>query len=322
MKIPPLFGPYGSSALEFIGNFAKYGANAIWFHGFNRAAFEICQKNDILACVEFKTFRANFDEHPDLIPTGVDGRPMRYGRLVQGVCLSQPYFLEETEAALLDGLREFRPAGIWLDYLTYAGWFETPNPDLQDTCFCLACIAEFCEATGVDAATPAQILNSAGDVWVKHKCERVARFARRYAQLIRSHLPECVIGAYMCPWLPDEYGGALKSIFAQDYDLLAESIDVFTPLIYCTKSGRDDGWGRRFLEAAPGFVPAGRPVQLILDALEYPGSLLAAAESTVPSWGMQIFDGGKVFGDAAKAAVFAKAAGQIREKFPPHSPGC
>ncbi len=143
---------------------------------------------------------------------------------------------------------------------------------------------------------------------------RVARYASRYAQLIRSYLPECIIGAYMCPWLPEEYGGALRRIFAQDYDLLAESIDVFTPLIYCTKSGRDNEWGRKFLEAAPGFIPAGRPVQLILDALEYPASLLAAAGSAVPSWGMQIFDGGRIFADPVKAGIFARAVGKIREK--------
>jgi hypothetical protein len=316
MKITPLFGPYGSSALALVGRCAQYGANAIWFHGFNPEAFETCQKNHILPCVEFKTFRADFDQRPDLIPTGVDGRPIRFGRLVQGVCLSKEYFLEEIEASLLDGLQKFRPAGIWLDYLTYAGWFETPDPDLQDSCFCPACIAEFCESTGLDVATPAQILKTAGDLWVRHKCERVARFARRYSQIIRSHLPECIIGAYMCPWLPEEYTGALRRIFAQDYEPLAESIDVFTPLIYCTKSGRGLDWGRLFLEAAPGFVPAGRRVQLILDALEYPGSLLATAESAVPSWGVQIFDGGRVFGDPAQAGVFAQAVGKIRENLP------
>ena len=279
MKIPPLFGPYGSSALEHAAQFAQYGANAIWFHGFDPAAFDRCQKNQILPCVEFKTFRADFDEHPDLIPIGIDGQPMRYGRLVQGVCLSKTNFLEETEAALADGLQRFRPAGIWLDYLTYAGWFETPDPDLQDTCFCPECIAEFCEATGVDATTPEQILKVAGDRWVRHKCERVAGYARRYAAMIRAALPECVIGAYMCPWLPEEYDGALTRIFAQDYGLLAEAIDVFTPLIYCTKSGRAHDWGQKFLEAAPSFIPAGRRVQLILDVLEYPDSLLATAES-------------------------------------------
>ena len=43
--------------------------------------------------------------------------------------------------------RGCRPAGIWLDYLTYGGWFETPEPDLQESCFCADCIAEFCTAT-------------------------------------------------------------------------------------------------------------------------------------------------------------------------------
>jgi hypothetical protein len=314
MKNAPLFGPYGGFALQFADRFAQNGANAAWFHGFNPEAFDICEKNDILPCVEFKTFRANFDEYPDLIPIGVDGRPMRYGKLVQGVCLSKKYFLEETEDHLLEGLRKFHPAGIWLDYLTYAGWFETPDPDLQETCFCPECIAEFCEASGVDATTPAQILNTAGDLWTQHKCERVARFASRYAGMIRSSLPECIIGAYMCPWLPDEYDGALRRIFAQDYELLSPSIDVFTPLIYCTKSGRESDWGRNFLEAAPGFVPQERSVQLILDALEYPDSLLAAAQSEAPSWGIQVFSGERIFGDPTWASIFGRAIGQIRER--------
>ena len=48
----------------------------------------------------------------------------------------------DRQAELIAGVRAFHPAGIWLDYLTYAGWFETPTPDLQDSCFCAACIAE------------------------------------------------------------------------------------------------------------------------------------------------------------------------------------
>ena len=89
---------------------------------------------------------------------------------------------------------------------------------------------------------------------------------------------------------------------------------MFTPLIYCTKSGKAPDWGRKFLEAAPGFVPQGRSVQLILDALEYPDSLLAAAQSAVPSRGIQVFSGDRIFSDPAWAAIFAKAVGQIREK--------
>ena len=310
--LPALFGPYGSSALPWIDQFAQYGANALWFHGFDPQAFAACEKFWIEPCVEFKTFRADFNQRPDLIPIGVDGQPIRFGSLVQGVCLSKKDFLEETAAHLSDGLRRYHPRGIWLDYLTYTGWFETPTPDLQDSCFCPDCIAEFCEATGIDAATPEQILKTVPERWERHKCERVAGFASAYSALIRAQLPDCIIGAYLCPWLPEEYERALTRIFAQDYALLAPTIDIFTPLIYCAKSGRDAAWGRQFLEASPNFLPQGRSVQLILDVLEFPDSLLAAARSTVPSLGIQIYGGAEIFKDAPRAAVFARAAEEIR----------
>lgn len=314
MVAPALFGPYGGAALEHAGRLADAGANACWFHGFDAAAFAACERHGLAACVEFKTFRADFDAHPELIPIGVDGRPIRYGALVQGVCLSQRAFVERVEEELVAGLRAFGPAGIWLDYLTYAGWFETPDPDLQQSCFCPGCIAAFREATGIDTTSPREILARHAGAWTRHKCERIAAFAARYAALIRAHLPGCVVGAYMCPWTPDEFDGALARIFAQDYALLAPAIDIFTPLIYAGKCGRPADWGRRFLAEAPAFVPAGRPVQLILDALDFPASLEAIADSPRPSWGVQMFGGARVFGDPDGTRDFRAAADQIRER--------
>ena len=314
MSIPLLFGPYGYPAVDTIDRFAKYGANALWFHGFNPAAFDACSQHQIAPCVEFKTFRADFSARPELIPTGVDGQPIRYGDKVQGACLSKEAFLEEIRENLLLGIRTFQPAGIWLDYLTYAGWFETPNPDLQESCFCPDCVADFCQATGLDATTPEQILQTAAVPWTRHKCERVARFATQYAELIRSHLPHCIVGAYTCPWTPREFGGALRRIFAQDYDLLAPAIDVFTPLIYAEKFGRPSRWGRDFLEQMPHFIPQDRKVQLILDALDFPATLLSTAEAPSPSWGIQIFGGAEVFGDPQHAQVFRSAVERIRQR--------
>ena len=312
MTIPLLFGPYGSAALAYVDRLRDFGANALWFHGFNAEAFETCAQHDIAACVEFKTFRADFDARPELIPIGVDGIPIRYGRLVQGVCLSQTAFLEETDAHLLEGIRAFRPTGIWLDYLTYAGWFETPAPDLQESCFCPVCVAEFCDATDIDATMPEEILSHHAAAWTRHKCERIAMFARHYADLIHAHLPDCIVGAYTCPWTPDEFDGALTRIFAQDYALLAPAIDVFTPLIYVKKSGRTSGWGRIVLEGAHAFVPQDRKVQLILDALDFPDSLIATGASPVPSWGLQLFGGDRVFADLDKARIFRDVVEQIR----------
>lgn len=312
MPTTALFGPYGSQALQHGERLAEYGCNAVWFHGFDERAFDACARHDLAPCVEFKTFRANYDEHPELVPIGADGQPLRRGRLFQGVCLSQRGFVDRIAADLLAGVQRYQPTGIWLDYLTYGGWFEVPDPDLQESCFCPACIAEFCEATGVDAATPQAILAHHAGAWARHKGERVAGYATQYAAIIREHLPDCLIGAYMCPWAPDEFDGALKRIFAQDYALLAPSIDVFTPLIYAAKCGRAPGWAAEVLTASAAWVPAGRKVQLILDALDFPASLQAAAASPAPSWGVQMYGGADLFVDPTQARQWADAIAQMR----------
>ena len=311
--IPLLFGPYGSPVLRYADQLPAYGVNAAWFHGFDAQAFDQCTRHNLAACVEFKTFQADFDQRPDLIPFGIDGKPIRYGELVQGVCLSKQDFLAETEEALLHGLKDFQPAGIWLDYLTYAGWFETSTPDLQESCFCPDCVAEFCNATNLDATEPEYILTHHATRWERHKCQRIAGFAAHYAGLIKAHYPDCIVGAYMCPWTLAEFDNALTRIFAQDYALLAPAIEVFTPLIYAYKSGREPKWGRTYLEQSSAFVPAERKVQLILDALDFPDSLEAVAASPIPSWGIQLFGGVNVFSNPEKGRGFELAIRKMKK---------
>ncbi len=173
-------------------------------------------------------------------------------------------------------------------------------------------MADFCEATGVDADDPRRILSDYQHEWTQHKCRRIASFARLYSSIVREKLPRCVIGAYLCPWSPLEWNGALSRIFAQSYPMLAPFIDVFTPLIYAQKSGRGPDWGARFLNEAPGFVPADRKVLLILDVLDFPDGLTQTAASQVPSWGLQLYGGAEVFSDPAKAQVFSEAAAAVR----------
>jgi hypothetical protein len=121
----------------------------------------------------------------------------------------------------------------------------------------------------------------------------------------------------MCPWQPSEFNSALTRIFAQDYHLLAPAIDIFTPLIYCTKSRRPATWGRHFLEASSDFVPNERPIQLILDVLEFPASLQETALSEVPSLGIQIFGGGRIFEEDNKVQELAWQVAKILNRLAP-----
>ena len=311
--IPLLFGPYGRLTEATARQVAGAGGNAVWFHGFDPEMFALSEACGLAACVEVKTFRASFSDHPELQPIGVDGNPIRHGRLVQGICLSHADYLAEIEEGLGNGLRDYSPAGIWLDYLTYGGWFETPEPDLQESCFCPACIGEFCEAEGVDAESAEVILEKYGPLWTQHKCRRIAGYALRYSRMIRAGRPGCTVGAYMCPYTPQELDGALSRIFAQDYELLAPALDVFTPLVYVAKSGRTAAWGREILQASPGFVPQDRRIQLILDTLDFPAGLEETSRSPVPSWGIQMFGGSSLFEEPGKRQVFRRAVERIRE---------
>ncbi len=309
-----LYGPYGATDVETALSVGKCGANALWFHGFNPSGFEAAEQAGIYPCVEFKTFRADFEKRPELIPTGADGRPIRYGRLVQGVCLSRSEFVEERLADLAEGMASFRPHGVWLDYLTYAGWFETPDPDLQESCFCPACVEEFCSTERIDATTPDEILSKHGVVWTDHKCRRIDALGRRFAETIRSASSDCIVGIYMCPWTPEEFDGALRRVFAQDYRLLSRWSDVMTPLMYAQKSGRPSRWSRTFMEATPEFVPAGVPVLPILDVLDFPESLIALAASPVEPAGFQLFAGAAAFKDADGRRQIERAIARLEKK--------
>ncbi|MDF2671675.1 MAG: hypothetical protein K0R67_3981 [Paenibacillus sp.] len=312
MNVPLLFGPYGSANLPL--HVSEYGVSAVWFHGFNEQSFSDCEERKLAPCVEFKTFRADFSKYPELIPIGIDGKPIRYGRLVQGICLSRKEYLAEIEQNLISGLKQFKPRGVWLDYLTYAGWFETPEPDLQESCFCADCIEDFCQGTGVDAVTPGEILSTYAEEWKVHKCRKIADYGRHYAAIIKRTLPDGIVGAYMCPWTPEQFDGALTRIFAQDYDQLADAIDVFTPLIYTAKSGQSAQWGREWLSRSPEFVPASSKVQLILDAKDYPDSCTETAASPVPSWGLQLFAGAPLFQDPVQSRAFQMTVEAIRNR--------
>jgi len=308
-----MIGTYGSSALKHSAQFSGINADTAWFHGFDDWAFNECAKHGINACVEFAAFRADYQKFPHLIPKGIDGLPIRHGENLQGICLSNPDFLEEIETRLKAGLSAYSPAGIWLDYMTFGGWFEDPTPDLQDSCFCTDCIKHFNQMTNIDETEPKRITANHRETWIAYKCRRVADFTAKYASIIRSMRPQAVIGIYMCPYTPNEYNGALRGIFAQDYALLAPSIDIFTPLIYCAKSGRDAGWGRTFLEVSPSFVPAGKPVQLILDAKDYPACMEQTVLSSVRSKGLQMFSGVEIFKDKSSMEIFARCALKLYE---------
>ena len=61
-------------------------------------------------------------------------------------------------------------------------------------------------------------------------------------------------------------------------------------------------------------MPRNRHISLILDALDFPASLHATAESAIPSWGLQLFGGAAVFEDPERARLFCEEVEAMRHR--------
>lgn len=304
LKQKLLFGPYGGITENEVDLFKSSAANTIWFHDFNETLFNLSEKISCNACVEFKTFRGDYKKNPKLLPLGIDGKRLQYSSMFQGICLSQHEYLQEIVENLINGLKKFTPYGIWLDYMTFGGWFETTAPDLQDSCFCSECINTFQNKYNIDISSPLEIRNKYYKEWIRYKSDTITDYAENYNAIIKKYAPDCIVGIYMCPWKPDEFSGALENIFGQNYRKLAPYTDFFTPLLYARKSGKPAEWGRRFLENSKQFIPDQSRAQLIIDFLDYPDSLQEIADSKVPSAGIQIFNGKAIFESIENVKIF------------------
>ena len=62
--VSPLFGPYGKLSPGDGALIRDAGGNAAFFHDFDPELFDLCHRDDLAPCVEFKTFRVNFDQYP------------------------------------------------------------------------------------------------------------------------------------------------------------------------------------------------------------------------------------------------------------------
>ena len=199
---------------------------------------------------EFATFRGDYllDKCPDVAPIGRDGLPIPKTERFLGACPSAPQLLLDKRAALRKLVREQPVAGVWLDYLHFHCDFELPDPPLDQSCFCDRCLARFSRDTGLEvrgrrtAEKAEWVLAYALDAWTDWKCGVMVDFAAQARRILDEERPGTKLGIFSCPWTDDEYGGALRTIVAEDIDRLHAVVDVFSPMVYQAKCGRPPEW--------------------------------------------------------------------------------
>jgi hypothetical protein len=188
------------------------------------------------------------ESHPEAWAIDETGNKVEPATWFMGVCLTEPRFKEFRKAELRQLLKSFDPDGIWLDYVHWHAQFEDPEPVLPETCFCDRCIGTFQSEAHIEipAGSTAEkakwILAKHDGKWRDWRCSVITGWVIEMRTIVKQERPDALLGIYHCPWNDEEFDGARRRILGLDYDMLRKYVDVFSPMVYHGRMGRESGW--------------------------------------------------------------------------------
>jgi hypothetical protein len=271
------------------------------------------------------------ENHPEAWAVDKEGNKVKSASWFMGVCPTEPGFRQYRMAELRKLLKSFDVDGIWMDYLHWHAQFEEPEPILPETCFCNNCITSFKAMTGIEVPAGSAmeqakwILANNDSIWRDWRCSVIAGWVRDIKMILKQEKPGTLLGLYHCPWNDTEFGGARRRILGLDYEMLKDIVDVFSPMVYHGRMGRDVEWVRENikwfcenLEIKPGKYPKIWPIiqayddPIIISAGEFEKLLRYGLSSEAT--GVMMFTGNSVAENDKKTETMQKVYSDFVQK--------
>ena len=294
-------GIYGSPNHFWDRNLSlkELNVNAIFlnWHSIDNKLMERAKQEGVKVFAEFPVLNGSgyVDKHPEAWAIDRYGKRVEPASWFMGVCPTEPGFRQYRMSELSGLLRKFDLSGIFMDYMHWHAQFEEPEPILPETCFCPNCIKTFESYAGLDVpdgGTEVQadwILSKHDIIWREWRCSVIADWVRDTRTIIKKENPEALLGIYHCPWNDDEFNGARYRILGLDYDMLKGLADVFSPMVYHGRMGREPEWVRQNIEWFSGKMeikPGSYPkIWTIVQAYDEPRKISAGEFEKVLRYG-------------------------------------
>lgn len=188
--------------------------------------------------------------HPESRPVMANGERLFKDRWYAGVCPNQPWLRQEKLREIEEMLRSGRYDVINLDFIRYPVHWEVPNPRIPDTCYCSVCLRKFERDNGLSIPVPktdipavsAWIKTNHEQLWYRWRAAQITAFCADVKELRDRIRPETRISLAAVPWQEDDYDNAIYRVVAQDFEALAEVVDVFNPMSYHALNDRPVSW--------------------------------------------------------------------------------
>lgn len=284
----------------------EIGVNAIFVHSgsIEPEMMQRARAEGVKVFAEFATLNGKnyVEEHPEAWAINEKGERVEAAGWFMGVCPTEPGFRQYRFDQLRTLLTDFELDGAWMDYVHWHAQFEEPEPILPETCFCDHCLQRFSSENGIElpAGTTAEkaewILSREDQRWRDWRCRVILEWATEMKKIIREIRPGALLGLYHCPWNDEEFNGARRRILGLDYDMLKGTIDVFSPMVYHERMGREPAWVeeniRWFCDRLDIGEGASPKVWPIVQAHDSPGVVSAKAFETALRGGLAGCSGG------------------------------
>jgi len=236
----------------------QLGVNAIFIHSgsINQTILNKARSEGLKVYAEFATLNGKdyVNKHPEAWAVNENGEKVQAATWFMGVCPTEQGFRKYRYDQLRELLLEYDLDGVWLDYVHWHAQFEDPDPILPETCFCNHCLTAFSEKSGIklpEGTIPEKakwILNMHDELWRDWRCSVVYDWTVEMKSILKEIKPEALLGLYHCPWDDMEFDGARRRILGLDFDLLKESIDVFSPMVYHGRMEREPEWVHEYVD--------------------------------------------------------------------------
>ena len=233
-------------------NLPELGVNAIFVHSgsINQEMIERARAEGLKIYAEFATLNGKnyVQDHPEAWAINEIGDRVEAASWFMGVCPTEPGFKQYRMDQLRKLLTQFDLDGVWMDYVHWHAQFEEPEPILPETCFCDHCLEKFSkdsETSIPEGSTEEKaiwILENTDTKWRDWRCRVIVEWATEMKAIVEKVKPDALLGLYHCPWDDSEFDGARRRILGLDYDLLKDIIDVFSPMVYHGRMGRNPEW--------------------------------------------------------------------------------
>jgi hypothetical protein len=305
-------------------NLHDLGVNAIFVHSgsINQDMVNRAKSEGLKVFAEFATLNGKnyVEEHPEAWAINEQGEKVQAASWFMGVCPTEPGFRQYRFDQLRDLLLAYDLDGVWMDYVHWHAQFEEPEPILPETCFCDHCLDVFSKDAGInipDGVTSEKaqwVLNNHDPSWRNWRCRVIYNWTVEIKSILKEVKPGALLGLYHCPWNDQEFEGARRRILGLDYDLLKETVDVFSPMVYHGRMGREPDWVKEninWFSNQLNFTKDSFPkVWPIVQAYNNPGIISEEEFETVlmgglagKSSGVMMFTTSAVAEDAGKTAV-------------------